>query len=67
MNKNLLPLAAATLLFAACRQQENEGQIKAINDCLMNSNAIIENDNRLTYEAMEFKLGSLETQQDAVM
>jgi|GEM_PF-4330163 len=35
MNRNLISFTVAILLLAACRQQENESQLKSINQCFM--------------------------------
>lgn len=56
MNRNLLSFTAAILLLAACRQQENAGQLRSINQCLQHSNAVMQVDIKLYYEAIVEKL-----------
>jgi hypothetical protein len=53
------------LLLAACRQQENANQLKAINRCLQRSNAVIQDGNKLYYEAIDEKLKDPRTHRDA--
>jgi hypothetical protein len=65
MNRNLLSFTAAILLLAACRHQENASQLKAINECLQRSNSIVQDGNKLYYEAIEEKFKDPRTHRDA--
>lgn len=65
MNRNLLSFTAAILLLTACRQQESANQLKAINECLQRSNAIVQDGNKLYHEAIEAKFKDPRTHRDA--
>ncbi|MBO9199583.1 MULTISPECIES: hypothetical protein [Niastella] len=67
MNRNLLPLAVAVLLLAACRQQENESQLKEISAGFEKANDAISDKNRLGYESMREKLKDPPTQDMALV
>ncbi|AEW02414.1 hypothetical protein A4D02_00230 [Niastella koreensis] len=56
MNRNLLAFAVAILLLTACRQQENAGQLRSINQCLQHSNVVMQMDIKLYDEAIVEKL-----------
>lgn len=64
MKRILLFFTTAILLLAACRQQ-NANQLKAINECLQTSNAVIEEDNKLYYQTIAEKLKDPLTHRDA--
>jgi hypothetical protein len=55
MNRNLFYSAVLVLLQAGCRERENVNQLKAINQSLQLSNAIIQDDCKLIYEVMQEK------------
>ena len=65
MNRNLLSFTAAILLLAACGQQEHANQLKAFSQCLQKSNAVVQDNNKLCYQAIDEKLKDPRTRRDA--
>ena len=55
MNKPVFCLAMVMLMLAGCRRRENLAQLKAINRSLENANSIIQDGNRLVWEALHEK------------
>lgn len=55
MYKPLFCLAMVMLMLAGCRRREDLAQLKAINRSLENANSIIQDDNKLVWEALQEK------------
>jgi len=67
MKKALIIPAVIVVSLVGCRQQENANQLKAINECLQKTNAVIQYDNKLYYEAIKAKVKDPLTSRDGMV